>query len=993
MNDSSSPKKYLGQSVERIEDATLLRGAAPYTDDIPVPVGTLHAAILRSPHAHADILSIDVTAAEQRPGVHAVLTGRDIKALTEPFLIVLRVPLDQWSLAVDRVRFVGESVVVVIAEDRYLAEDALEYIDLKYRPIEAVIGTMDATKDGAPLVHEAAGTNVVSRRDFSYGEPEDAFAKADKIVELTIDYPRNSQTPLEGFVVVANYLPGDESYDILSNFQGPFTVHPVMSKALRCKGSQLRMRSPAYSGGGFGVKQAIFPYVVLMCVASRKVGRPVKWVEDRLEHLTAAIAAPNRVIEAKAAVMNDGKIIGLHFEQWDDYGAYLRPPMPGPLYRQHGIMTGAYDVPNMTIVNNLVMTNKTPSGMVRGFGGPQIYYSIERLVHTVAVELDMDHLEIIKKNLIPAGSFPYRAAAGALIDSGDYQQALEIAERDGKLEDLQERRDEMRAAGKLYGIGYAAVVEPAQSNMGYLSTINTVEERKKAGPKGGNVAIATVNIDPLGTVSVTADSLPQGQGHGTILSQIVADELGLTPQEIIVNMERDTQRDPWSIATGNYSSRFSSSTVVSAQKAAQRVRAKLARIAAQTLNVPAEEIDFVGGQVFAKGNPENTLRFSRVAGTTHWSPGELPTDMAPGVTETVTWSAPELEPPNDKDQINTSLTYGFVFDFCGLQVDRVTGEVRIDRYVTMHDSGEILNPLLADGQVYGAFAWGLGIALSEEFVYGGDGSFLSGTFADYLCPTAPEVPEPQILHMVSPSPFTPLGAKGIAEGNVMSTPVCIANAVADATGQRDLRLPLSPSKIMGLIDDDEPPAPTRAASEILVKSDAKGGRGVTGSGSARAPAAIQTVWDTLLDPVKLAAVIPGCHQLDLVGENNYTAEVSLGVGAVRGRFTADVRLADLDPPNSVVLSGGLHGPLGASSGMGKVTLTASGESTRIDYDYEVVVTGKVVAIGGRMLDGASRVLVEQFFRRLIAQIEGQNEAGNSAGSWLSRLLKILGVGR
>jgi 2-furoyl-CoA dehydrogenase large subunit len=992
MNETSSAKKYLGQSVERIEDATLLRGAAPFTDDIPVPVGTLHAAILRSPHAHADILSIDVSAAEERPGVHAVLTGQDVKELTEPFLIVLRVPLDQWSLAVDRVRFVGESVAVVIAEDRYLAEDALEHIDVKYRPIDAVIGTMDATKEGAPLVHEAAGTNVVSRRDFSSGDPEDAFAKADKIVELTIDYPRNSQTPLEGFVVVANYLPGDESYDILSNFQGPFTVHPVMSKALRCKGSQLRMRSPAYSGGGFGVKQAIFPYVVLMCLASRKVGRPVKWVEDRLEHLTAAIAAPNRVIDAKAAVMNDGKIIGLHFEQWDDYGAYLRPPMPGPLYRQHGIMTGAYDVPNMTIVNNLVLTNKTPSGMVRGFGGPQIYYSIERLVHTVAVEIGMDHLEVIKKNLIPAGSFPYRAAAGALIDSGDYQQALEIAERDGRLDDLKKRRDEMRAAGKLYGIGYAVVVEPAQSNMGYLSTINTVEERKKAGPKGGNVAIATVNIDPLGTVSVTADSIPQGQGHGTILSQIVADELGLTPQEIIVNMERDTQRDPWSIATGNYSSRFSSSTVVSAQKAAQRVRAKLARIAAQTLNVPAEEIDFVGGQVFAKGNPDNTLRFSRVAGTTHWSPGELPTDMAPGVTETVTWSAPELEPPNDKDQINTSLTYGFVFDFCGIEVDRVTGEVRIDRYVTMHDSGEILNPLLADGQVYGAFAWGLGIALSEEFVYGEDGSFLSGTFADYLCPTAPEVPEPQILHMVSPSPFTPLGAKGIAEGNVMSTPVCIANAVADATGQRDLRLPLSPSKIMGLIDDDEPPAPARAASEIQVGSAAKGGRGVTGSGSAQVPAPIQKVWDTLLDPVKLAAVIPGCHQLDLVGENSYSAEVSLGVGAVRGRFTADVRLADLDPPNSVVLRGGLHGPLGTSSGTGKVTLTASDEDTRIDYDYEVVVTGKVVAIGGRMLDGASRVLVDQFFRRLIAQIEGRDDAGNSAGSWLSRLLKILGVG-
>ena len=986
MTETSSSQKYLGQPIERIEDATLLRGTAAYTDDIPVPVGTLHAAILRSPHAHAEITSFDVSEAEKRPGVHAVLTGQDIKELTEPFLIVLRVPLDQWSLAVDRVRFVGEAVAVVIAEDRYLAEDALDHIEIKYNPIEAVIKTMDAAQEDAVLVHPAAGTNVVSRRDFSYGEPEKAFAEADWIIENTIDYPRNSQTPLEGFVVVANYLPGEESYDILSNFQGPFTIHPVMSKALRCKGSQLRMRSPAYSGGGFGVKQAIFPYVVLMCVASRKTGRPIKWVEDRLEHLTAAIAAPNRIIEAKAAVMNDGKIIGLHFEQWDDYGAYLRPPMPGPLYRQHGIMTGAYDVANMSIVNNLVMTNKTPSGMVRGFGGPQIYYGLERLIHTIAVELGLDHFDVIKKNLIPAGSFPYRAAAGALIESGDYQKALEISENEGKLAELKKHRDDMRAQGKLYGIGYAAIVEPAQSNMGYLSTINTVEERRKAGPKGGNVAIATVNIDPLGTVSVTADSLPQGQGHATILAQIVADEMGLTPQDIIVNMERDTQRDPWSIATGNYSSRFSSSTVVSAQMAAKRVRAKLTDIAAQTLNVPAVEIEFAGGQVFAKGNPDNALRFSRVAGTAHWSPGELPTDMAPGITETATWSAPELEPPNEKDQINTSLTYGFVFDICGLEIDRVTGEVRIDKYVTMHDSGNILNPLLADGQVYGAFSWGLGIALSEEFVYSEDGSFLSGTFADYLCPTAPEVPEPQILHMVSPSPLTPLGAKGIGEGNVMSTPVCVANAVSDAIGVRNLQLPLSPSKIMSLIDDDEPAPPERVASVAPVKGD----RGLTGSGQAIVPVPPQQVWDTLLDPVKLAAVIPGCRTLDQVAENSYTANISIGVGAVRGRFQTHIQLSDLDPPNSIVLSGGMTGPLGSSSGEGHVTLTATADGTQVDYTYDVNITGKVAAIGSRMLNGTARVLVDQFFKRLIAQIEGRGEPGaSSTGSWWSRLLKIL----
>jgi 2-furoyl-CoA dehydrogenase large subunit len=282
-------------------------------------------------------------------------------------------------------------------------------------------------KDGAPLIHPDVGSNVPSTRHFTYGDPDTAFAEADRIVRLTVDYPRNSQTPLEGYVVVADYQPDSGVYDVLSNVQGPFTVHPVMSKALRIRGPQLRLRSPAFSGGGFGVKQAMFPYIVLMCAASRRVGRPVKWVEDRLEHLTAAIAAPNRIIRAEAAVMKDGTVTGFRFEQFDDYGAYLRPPMPGPLYRQHGIMTGAYDVRNMAITNHVVMTNKTPSGMVRGFGGPQIYYAIERLMQRVAVELEIDHLELLRKNFVKAGSFPYQAAAGALIDSGDYQQAVEIA--------------------------------------------------------------------------------------------------------------------------------------------------------------------------------------------------------------------------------------------------------------------------------------------------------------------------------------------------------------------------------------------------------------------------------------------------------------------------------------------------------------------------------------------------------------------------------------
>jgi 2-furoyl-CoA dehydrogenase large subunit len=984
--------RWLGRPLERVEDATLLAGRGYYTDDIPVRAGTLHAAILRSPHAHAEIVAIDTAEAAARPGVMAVLTGREIKQESDPFIIVLRQPMDQWSLAIDRVRFVGEAVAVVIAEDRYIAEDALDDIKVEYRRLPAVIDPLDALKPDAPLVHPAVGSNVPSDRHFTYGDPDRRFAEADRTVSITIDYPRNSQTPLEGYVVVADYQPGEGVYDVLCNFQGPFTVHPVMSKALRCQGAQLRIRTPAYSGGGFGVKQAIFPYVVLMCIASKRTGRPVKWIEDRFEHLTAAIAAPNRIIHAEAAVKNDGTVTALRFEQIDDYGAYLRPPMPGPLYRQHGIMTGAYGVKDMSITNKLVMTNKTPSGMVRGFGGPQIYFALERLMQRVAVELGRDPLDVIRKNLIPAGSFPYRAPAGALIDSGDYQQAVAMAEREGGLAQLRRKRDQARAEGRLYGIGFAAVVEPAQSNMGYLSTIVPVEERRKAGPKGGNVAYATVNVDCLGAVSVTADSLPQGQGHATILSQIVAEQLGLDPRDIRCNMERDTQRDPWSIATGNYSSRFSSSTAVAAQMAAANVRAKLAQIASQTLNVASDQITFAGGKIFARGNPDNNIRFSRIAGAAHWSPGELPSGMAPGISETASYSAPELEPPNDADQINTSLTYGFVFDYCGVEIDRDTGVVRIDKYVTAHDAGRILNPLIAEGQVLGSFGWGVGCALLEEFVYGPDGSFLSGTFADYLCPTACEVPRPVILHMESPSPLTPLGAKGIAEGNCMSTPVCIANAVADALAAKDVKLPLTPVRIKALMGVAERPARTArpAAPPVAVETTRPGAKALSGTGTLTVPAAPERVWQALLDPNVLARTIPGCHSLDQVGTNSYRADVSLGVGIVRGRFVARVALSDLAPPSSATLSGGLEGPLGASAGTGHVRLAPHGAGTRIDYDYRVEISGKAAAVGGRMLEGATRILINQFFQRLTSEMSRGSAAG-PAPSWWRRLLRMLGL--
>jgi len=318
---AGSNGKFVGQPVERSEDARLLTGTARFADHYPTPAGTLHAAILRSPHAHADIVSIDTSAAEAQPGVTAVLTGEDIKAHTDPYIVIVKQPLDEWSLATDRVRYTGQPVAVVLATDRYRAEDALEHIAVTYKPLQAVIDPDAAAADGAPLIHPGAGTNMVSERSFRYGDPETAFAEADKTVSIRIHYPRNSLTPIEGFVVMAEYSRADGMFDMFSNFQGPYTGHPVMARALRVREANLRLRTPANSGGSFGVKQSVMPYIVMMGAAARITGRPVKWVEDRLEHLTAANSAPNRVATLDAAVKSDGRITALRYDQLDDYGA------------------------------------------------------------------------------------------------------------------------------------------------------------------------------------------------------------------------------------------------------------------------------------------------------------------------------------------------------------------------------------------------------------------------------------------------------------------------------------------------------------------------------------------------------------------------------------------------------------------------------------------------------------------------------------------------
>jgi 2-furoyl-CoA dehydrogenase large subunit len=983
---------WVGRSVERVEDAALLTGRGRYIDDVGVKAGTLYAAFLRSPHAHADIVSVDTTKAQALPGVAAIIIGADLLAITATLVSSVRAPIDSRAMAVDRVRYVGEPVAIAVAADRYVAEDALDLIEIEYRQRPAVVDPEAAIDSNAPTLHDAVGSNLASERVFSYGDPDGAFASAPHQFSVVSRYPRNTGSPMETYGVVAEYEPQEDAYDVFANFQGPFSIHAVVARALKVPGNRLRLRIPQDSGGSFGVKQGVAPYAILVAAAARITGRPVKWIEDRLEHLSASVSATNRVTTLRAAVEADGRIVALDWDQLEDCGAYLRAPEPATLYRMHGNMTGAYDIRHVRIRNRVVMTNKTPTGLVRGFGGPQVYYPLERLIQRISVELGIDPFDVIRRNLIPTNAFPYRTATGATYDSGDYLRSVDEAVRNGKLGELKRRRDAARAEGRLYGIGYTAVVEPSVSNMGYITTVLTAAERRKAGPKNGAQATATITLDPVGSVTVQVASAPQGQGHRTVLAQVVADVFGIAMSQVRVTTDLDTAKDAWSIASGNYSSRFAAAVAGAAHLAAMKLRDRLARIAASQLNVRPDDLVFAEGKVTARTNADVSVPFPRVAASSHWSPGLVDADNH-ALRETIYWTPPELTAPTEDDLINSSLCHGFIFDFCGVEIDRVTGQVRIDNYVTMHDCGRILHPGMVEGQIQGGFTQALGAALFEELSYGDDGAFLTGTFADYLLPTATEVPPLVMLHTESPSPFTPLGAKGVGEGNCMSTPVCVANAVADALGIKQIDLPLSPAKLAGLIATEER-APSKGGVKPA-KTSKPGDRTMTGSGEAKVKASPEKLWAMLLDADVLASLIPGSHGVRKLSDTHFQADVTLGVGPVKGRYKADVRLSDLDAPRAATLTGTVRGALGNGGGSGRITLTPDGESgTVIAYTYEASVGGKVAAIGGRLLDGASRVIIGQFFAALARKATG----GGSAASGpivrlISTILSRLGVGR
>jgi 2-furoyl-CoA dehydrogenase large subunit len=758
---------WVGRPLPRLEDEALLRGEGRFIDDLEPVANARHAAVLRSPYAHARISRLDPTQALELPGVVGVLTGADVVELSRPFPAGIDSPVPLYAAALETVRYVGEPVAVVVARDRYLSEDALELIEVEYEPLEPVL-------DAASAVDTVA---CVSDRSFAYGDVEAALAGAELVVRERFHFPRWSCTPVECYGVVCDWNAAQGSLTAWANFQGPFTLHSVAAGALGLTGSKLRLITPPDSGGSFGIKSSVFAYVVLMGLASRKLGVPVRWIEDRLEHLAASAASTGRVTHVEAGFTADGELVALRYDAIEDVGAYVRAPEPATLYRMHGSLAGAYRVQNVAARNRVVLTNTLPSGLNRGFGGPQLYLALERTMTIAANRLGLDPADLRRQNLIRADDFPYRTPSGALYDSGDYGSCLEDALTLAQYEERRAEAEAARTEGRLVGVGMACVVEPSISNMGYITLAEPGEERGL--PKSGNAEGCTIAISALGGITVHVATTPQGQGHRTVIAQVVADRLAVEPSDVDVLTEVDTATSPWTIASGNYSSRFSGVGVGAAAAAAERLSEKIAAIRAHL------------------GDGSASLR--RVAGTVHWNPEALPPGMEPGLAVTAYYAAPNLLPPDADDKVASSGAHGFVADVAVVEVDRETGEVTVLHYVTVHDAGRLLNPLLAEGQVRGGFAHGVAAALFERHVYDEDGNLLTGSFMDYLAPTAPDLPEPRIAHRESPSPFLPLGAKGLGEGTTMSVPAAIANAIADALGRDDVEPPFTPSRVWELL--------------------------------------------------------------------------------------------------------------------------------------------------------------------------------------------------
>ena len=764
--------KGIGAAVLRKGDRKFLTGRARYVDDIKLP-GMLHMAVVRSEHAHADITGIDTSRARSMPGVTAIFTGDDLEFAagvpcasnpTGEMVHPARPPL-----AKGRVRHAGEPVAVVIAADRYAARDAADAVEVSYSPLPAVITTEAALAEGAPKVHDELDSNVGLVLTHKTDGIDDAFAEADVVVAHTIRNQRLIHVPIETRGVVADWNTASDELIVYSSTQVPHFLRTFL--AIVCGVSEAKVRAIAPDvGGGFGSKLNTYAEEFIAAAASREVGAPVKWIEERSEAMLATCHGRAQDAHMELAATKDGKVLGMRARYVQDYGSYLQ--MLTPLISQLTFLMspGAYAIPEVDVTMTNVYTNTVPTDALRGAGRPEATHAIERMMDILALELGMSRTEVRRRNF-PA-EFPFTTAIGLMYDSGDYGKTLDrLLELSDSKEEFEERRAEAAQRGKLLGRGLSTYVE-------VCGFVPSDVARKALGLTPGGWESSTVRVHPTGKVTVITGTSPHGQGHATSWSQIIETELGVPFDDVEV-IHGDTAFAPYGL--GTYGSRSLAVGGTAVHLAASKVRDKALQVAAQMLEASADDVEFAGGAFTVKGSPDKRVTIQEVAFRA-WQAWEMPEGVTPGLDETVFF-----DPPN--------CTFPFGAHGCEVEVDRDTGKVEITSYIAVDDCGNVINPMIVDGQVHGGVAHGIGQALYEGAVYDEGGQLLTGTMVDYVIPSAVEMPSIRAERTVTPSPTNPLGVKGVGEaGTIASTPA-VVSAVCNALGVRDLDMPLSPETV------------------------------------------------------------------------------------------------------------------------------------------------------------------------------------------------------
>lgn len=768
----------VGTPIKRREDPRLITGQATYVDDIKI-VGMLHMAFLRSPYGHARINSINTEAARNHPGVVAVYTAEDLKGAVGN--IAIAVPLGKiaegmgarGALAEGKVRFYGDPVAVVVAEDPYTARDAVDLIDIDYEPLPAAIDIEKAMQPGAPLLYEEFGTNIAFGMHPPTDDIDKVFAqtKADGgiVTKLRVVNQRVAPVPMETRGVVAEYRKSSKSLTVWSSSQIPHLLRNILAALVGLPQHQVRVIVPEV-GGGFGCKLNIYPEEMVAAFASMRTGRAVKWIEDRSESLAATIHGRDQIDYIEVSATKEGKVTGLKVYGISDLGSYCQI-FTDVIMIAFGfpVSGGSYDIPVIHLSADIVFTNKAATDAYRGAGRPEATYAVERAMDVVAHELGMDPAEIRRKNFIQPNQFPYKSAAGSVYDTGDYEPALDKALKIAGYQALRAEQAQKRAEGKLMGIGISSYIEIC----GF-------------GPKGsapvGLYESARIRVEQGGTVMVYTGSSPHGQGEETSFAQIVADEFSI-PIESILIMHGDTDSTPE--GRGTYGSRTLAVGGSAVFNATQRLKEKMKQIAAHMLEASASDVTLEDGKFSIAGSPQKGVAFADVAATAN-----LSNTLAPGIEpglETTVFFEPE------------ACVFPFGTHVCVVDVDKDTGEAKIRRFIAVDDCGRQINPLLVQGQVHGGIAQGVGQALYEGVIYSEDGQLLTSTLMDYAMPIAPELPSYELDHTVTPTTVNPLGVKGVGEaGTIGSTPAVVA-AVADALGVPHIDMPLTAEKLWKII--------------------------------------------------------------------------------------------------------------------------------------------------------------------------------------------------